>query len=444
MPFIVFGLIYSASAVEWGIGWESMADISGTPIDDDYAKFTDANTIEGRSYAEVLSDLSLDANLKDLTAAEIGQLENIGTSTLSAAQWGYLGGSGAGGGQFMANLTTGESTQLEAIGSVTISSAQWTGLGGATTAGMALWDDAAASNQRTTLGGVPLTSEVDVEMLIDVDSEGTQHYIMVDDGDGTFTFKLIDNNSISSTAAIAQSKIAWPTTITTRDADATPEVAPGGFYKLTNTGALSVTNFLDSDGDESEFSTGDEILVLLDDADIKLIFNGSSALERTGTDLDFTASATLVTLTHWIYENNRWNCTNLPPGYSDPSTFSPSTIQGSMKVYTYASAQTLTASQMNSIVIMTGAGDVNIPADQCDSATGKWITIKSSAAHLNSLTSNDGTDAFVLSDGTDCGNADELDLAGAAGNQVTCVCLQANKWWVTGEIGACVDGGAAD
>lgn len=34
-------------------------DTSGTPIDNDYAKFTDGNTIEGRSASEVRSDLSL-------------------------------------------------------------------------------------------------------------------------------------------------------------------------------------------------------------------------------------------------------------------------------------------------------------------------------------------------------------------------------------------------
>jgi hypothetical protein len=32
---------------------------TGTPVDNDYAKFTDANTIEGRSFSEVKTDLSL-------------------------------------------------------------------------------------------------------------------------------------------------------------------------------------------------------------------------------------------------------------------------------------------------------------------------------------------------------------------------------------------------
>jgi hypothetical protein len=45
-------------------------DTSGTPVDNDYAKFTDANTIEGRSYSEVKEDLSLeDADIEALAEA---------------------------------------------------------------------------------------------------------------------------------------------------------------------------------------------------------------------------------------------------------------------------------------------------------------------------------------------------------------------------------------
>lgn len=53
---------------------------TGTPVDDDFAKFTNANTIEGRSYAEIKADLSLEnsdintlitaTKLDDLTAPD--------------------------------------------------------------------------------------------------------------------------------------------------------------------------------------------------------------------------------------------------------------------------------------------------------------------------------------------------------------------------------------
>ena len=41
---------------------EGTVDTSGTPADNDFAKFTDADTIEGRSYSEVRSDLNIEDN----------------------------------------------------------------------------------------------------------------------------------------------------------------------------------------------------------------------------------------------------------------------------------------------------------------------------------------------------------------------------------------------
>jgi len=86
-------------------GGTGTVDTSGTPVLNDFARFTDADTIEGRSYAEVRADLDLvvgtnvQAHSADLdtyasnplTAGELGQLQNIGATTISAAQWGYLG-----------------------------------------------------------------------------------------------------------------------------------------------------------------------------------------------------------------------------------------------------------------------------------------------------------------------------------------------------------------
>ena len=49
-----------------------VVDTSGTPADNDYAKFTDSNTIEGRSYAEMKSDLGYMTDLSDDTSPELG------------------------------------------------------------------------------------------------------------------------------------------------------------------------------------------------------------------------------------------------------------------------------------------------------------------------------------------------------------------------------------
>jgi len=118
------------------------------------------------------------------------------------------------------------------------------------------------------------------------------------------------------------------------------------------------------------------------------------------------------------------------------------TGQISNKVYTYSSNQTLAASQMNSIVVMTGAGVVTLPDGECDTATGKWITVKSSAAQANGLDTTGSSDQFVTSSGVAMTIGYQLNMAGNAGSQVTVQCIQANKWWVVGEIGLCTDNGS--
>ena len=62
----------------------NLVDTLGTPIDNDYAKFTDANTIEGRSFSEVKTDLSLN------------NVENTALST-------YTGNGGALDNQYITN-----------------------------------------------------------------------------------------------------------------------------------------------------------------------------------------------------------------------------------------------------------------------------------------------------------------------------------------------------
>ena len=54
------------------INTAGFVDTSGTPVANDFARFTDADTVEGRSYAEVRADLSLEVGTDVLAQQTIG------------------------------------------------------------------------------------------------------------------------------------------------------------------------------------------------------------------------------------------------------------------------------------------------------------------------------------------------------------------------------------
>ena len=64
-----------ATGLEWTNAGSGTVDTSGTPVANDFARFTDADTIEGRSYAEVAADLSLEIGT-DVQAYD-AQLDSI-------------------------------------------------------------------------------------------------------------------------------------------------------------------------------------------------------------------------------------------------------------------------------------------------------------------------------------------------------------------------------
>jgi len=90
----------------------TLSQIAAATADTDKFLVSDTGVIKYRTGDQVLSDLGLDSNLKNLTSGEISQLENIGTTSISATQWGYLGALNQG-------LTT---TSAVTFGTVTIGS----------------------------------------------------------------------------------------------------------------------------------------------------------------------------------------------------------------------------------------------------------------------------------------------------------------------------------
>jgi len=129
-----FLVLDSAGNVDFRTGTQVLSDIgagsgtgtvdtSGTPVANDFARFTDADTIEGRSYAEVRSDLDLEIGI-DVQAYDAGLNAIAGLATTNG---GFIVGNGS---TFV--LETGATARTSlGLGSLatlnTISNSNWSG-----------------------------------------------------------------------------------------------------------------------------------------------------------------------------------------------------------------------------------------------------------------------------------------------------------------------------
>jgi len=81
--------VLTANGAAQTLTWESppgagAVDTSGTPADNDFAKFTDTDTLEGRSYAETLDDLSGEATSAfSLNEQNLTNVGTIGCDTIT-------------------------------------------------------------------------------------------------------------------------------------------------------------------------------------------------------------------------------------------------------------------------------------------------------------------------------------------------------------------------
>ena len=128
---------------------------------DKISSITNSNIVqlgESQTLTNKTIAISQVTELSNLTAAEGAQLEAIGSTTISANQWGYLGALTTDVQtelDKLQTLTTGEVDQLENIGATTIQPAQWAYLGAATGAitNTDTNDDVSVANLKTALAG---------------------------------------------------------------------------------------------------------------------------------------------------------------------------------------------------------------------------------------------------------------------------------------------------
>jgi hypothetical protein len=220
--------------------------------------------------------------------------------------------------------------------------------------------------------------------------------------------------------------------------------AGGSIFKLagTATGSQLTGDFemVISDIDSATMTTQTDfettgVRVTASNGSITFLGLGSGQDEDLKLDFDTTVNTIEVTSPASGATAIDFNTLNL---------LTTGTIRGSINVITDADGIALTAAQMNSYLIMTGAGEVTLP-DVCDSATGAWVKVKArDASEQVEMVVTDTSDLWVLSDGTETTANDEADLATPAGSWAVFVCLETNKWYVDGENGTVTDGGVPD
>lgn len=247
--------------------------------------------------------------LSNLTADEGAQLENIGTTTISAAQWGYLGGltatdtelnqlddvtvGGTSAGDIVtidgsqtlsnktiaasqvteiSNLTTAEGEQLENIGTTTISATQW-GYLGASDQGIATSDDVEFNT--LTLNGTAITATATELNYTDGVSSNIQ--TQLDNLSGTDIAITLTGDATGSGTITNLGDVSFATTLAgtfAGDKTFSNNVVVSG--NLTVSGTTTSVN-------SNEVNIGDNVIVLNSDEAGTPSQNGGLEIER-GTE----------------------------------------------------------------------------------------------------------------------------------------------------------------
>ena len=164
-------------------------DTSGTPVDNDFAKFTDANTIEGRSAAEMRSDLNVanGATACTGTVTSVGGTGTVSGITLSGTVTTSgnltLGGTFSTTTSSITNFNTGVGTIVDGCGFTTCTG-DITGV----TAGNGLTGGATSGNATLNIGagtGIDVSADAIAVDVSDFMSNGVNNRIMTATGADT-------------------------------------------------------------------------------------------------------------------------------------------------------------------------------------------------------------------------------------------------------------------
>ena len=119
-------------------------------------------------------------------------------------------------------------------------------------------------------------------------------------------------------------------------------------------------------------------------------------------------------------------------------------VSGLITPYTTGAAGiALTDSDCGGVIWSTAEQDVDLP--DCDAGIlgCKIFVLNDDVSEATSVTTVAG-DIISLIDGTALDAADEADLSATAHASGTFVCMAANNWYITAQVGVITDGGPAD
>lgn len=190
--------------------------VDGTKLD---TIETNADVTDATNVAAALGN-----GLEALTTGEVDQLENIGTTTVSATQWGYLGAVDQGvsttDNVTFANLTaTGDTTLATTLTGGLEATSGLVSAYTLTAAGKELLDDADAPAQRTTLGLGDLAVESKSSVI---DYTGQQNFTATTLTDGANISWNLNTNQVTSVTLGGNRTLDNPT-----------NMKDGGTYILT-------------------------------------------------------------------------------------------------------------------------------------------------------------------------------------------------------------------
>ena len=217
-------------------------------------------------------------------------------------------------------------------------------------------------------GGGSALSEEQVEDFVGGMLGGTETFITATYQDSTndidFVVPVKDEDAMTSNSvtflATQQSIKAYVDTtkftgqVTVQEfanADATPDVSNAAtmvdnVYYTNENG--QITDFVDSDGDHTDFADGDWFILRGDDANTSIKFNANAKIEGN-EGVNFTFSATQIVYLAFMYEDARWNCRTHLGGMSSPGVYAVSAINmagGSLTLPTVAGDLTLTSGKV--------------------------------------------------------------------------------------------------